>query len=270
MCDIKESQVPEGHTIHRIARDHRRDFLKQRLAVSSPQGRFTQEAMELDGQSIDSIEAHGKHLFYLWSNGLRVHIHLGLYGKFRTHKAPPPEPRGAVRVRVVGTKKAFDLNGPNRCELLTEPQQIAIQQRLGADPLRDDADPGEAWKRIRKSRAAIGTLLLNQSVIAGVGNVYRAEVLFALGIHPERAGNTLEEDEFFDVWDKLVEYLRIGVKYNRIITSDLTGPGAAPGRLRRNERLLIYKKDECPRCRESVYYWDLGSRTIYACLSCQV
>ena len=91
--------MPEGHTIHRLARDHRRDFVGQKLRVSSPQGRFTAEAKKLNGSVLNGVEAFGKHLFYEWGRKV-MHIHLGLYGKFRRHKLPVPEPRGAVRVRL--------------------------------------------------------------------------------------------------------------------------------------------------------------------------
>ncbi len=178
--------MPEGHTIHRTARDHRDAFVGQRLAVSSPQGRFAEGARQLDGRLLKAIDAHGKHLCYEWAAGRFLHIHLGLYGKFHLHSASVPAPRGQVRLRVIGKTHAFDLNGPNRCELISQQQWNNIRSRLGADPLRADADPQGSWDHVRQSRAAIGTLLLNQSVIAGVGNVYRCEALHLLGIHPER------------------------------------------------------------------------------------
>jgi endonuclease-8 len=100
--------MPEGHMIHRVARDHNKRYAGQRLAVSSPQGRFTPSAKKLDGASLNRIKAYGKHLFYCWERNLVLHIHLGLYGKFRNHRLPPPDPRGAVRLRVVGESHAFD------------------------------------------------------------------------------------------------------------------------------------------------------------------
>jgi endonuclease-8 len=149
--------MPEGHTIHRLAADHHRDFVGQSLSVSSPQGRFTAGARKLSGRTLTAVAAHGKHLLYDWE-GNTLHVHLGLYGKFRRHKSPPPEPRGAVRLRVIGEEKAFDLNGPTACELLTKQGVRALLDRLGADPLRDDADPDKAWDRISRTRLPIGTV----------------------------------------------------------------------------------------------------------------
>lgn len=261
--------MPEGHTIHRIARDQKRCLIGRALSVTSPQGRFETEARQLDGEMILQIEAWGKHLFYDWSGGQTLHVHLGLYGKFRLRKIPLPEPRGQIRLRVEGDERGFDLHGPNQCELISPQFREEIIGRLGPDPLRSDADPEAAWDRIERSRAAIGGLLLNQSVLAGVGNVYRAEALYQLGIHPDRPGNSLDRAEFDCLWNLLRDWLKLGVKYNRIITTDASQFGKTPGRLTRGERLMIYKKNECRECGTPVDSWICGARKVYACPTCQ-
>lgn len=261
--------MPEGHTIHRLAKDHIRDFVGQKLKTSSPQGRFRDAAKKLNGRTLESIEAWGKHLLYRWQGRHRLHIHLGLYGKFKMRSLPVPEPVGEVRLRVIGDNKAYDLNGPNTCELIDDDAWAKITQRLGADPLRKDADVEFAWKRISKSRAAIGTLLLNQSVIAGVGNVYRAEALHLLKIHPERPGREISRDEFDAMWKLLVELLKTGVKYNRIIVSDPADIGKSRSKMSRTEALLVYKHEFCRTCDTPIESWSVGSRTIYACTTCQ-
>ncbi len=261
--------MPEGHTIHRIARDHTRDFVGHELRVSSPQGRFADEATELDGLRLERVGAHGKHLFYEWSGGRRVHVHLGLYGKFRTRKAPFPEPRGQVRMRVAADERLFDLNGPSKCELLSDEARERLLDRLGPDPLRQDADPEVVWDRVSGSRAAVGTLLLDQSVLAGVGNVYRCEVLFDQRVHPEAPGRDLGRERFDAIWNRLVEWLRIGVKYNRIITADPDAVSKTRGRMRRGERLLVYKKPTCLECDTPIETKLLAARKIYFCPACQ-
>jgi endonuclease-8 len=172
-------------------------------------------------------------------------------------------------MRAVGKKHAFDLNGPTACDLLTTAQRDSILRRLGADPLRKDADVENAWQRISRSRSPLGTLLLNQSVIAGVGNVYRAEVLFKNGLHPERPGKSLTREQFDQLWSSLVQLLRVGMKYNRIITTEPESIGKPASRLNRSERLLCYQKTHCPRCSSTIARWELGARTIYACENCQ-
>lgn len=272
--------MPEGHSVHRIANDHSKTFSGQQLIVSSPQGRFADEAKKVSGRHLIAAQAYGKHLIYLWGTKSKapnaktkpsviMHVHLGLYGKFRLHKNPPPEPRGAVRVRMIGYEKAFDLNGPNCCELLDKAEFQKLKDRIGPDPLRNDADPERAWARISKSRKAIGGLLLDQSVIGGIGNIYRAEILFKLGIHPETKGNELSREQFDELWEMTVRLLEVGLKYNRIITVDRDDVQKPLSRLTRFERLLIYKKNRCSDCGNRVKCWDVASRKMYACESCQ-
>ncbi|MEC8557122.1 MAG: DNA-formamidopyrimidine glycosylase family protein [Planctomycetota bacterium] len=262
--------MPEGHTLHRIARDHSKWFSGQIMIVTSPQGRFEKEATELSGQKLLRAEAFGKHLFYTFGGRERpkfLHVHLGLYGKFRVHRNAPPEPRGAVRVRMLGEERSFDLNGPNTCELLDTQGLQAIQKRLGPDPLRSDADPERAWAKISRSRSAIGALLLNQSVIAGLGNIYRAEILYLLGIDPKRIGKKITRDEFEQIWELSCELLRIGVRYNRIIT--VLENEKPLSRLKSGERLHVYKKKTCSRCAADIQQWNLANRKIFACDKCQ-
>ncbi len=262
--------MPEGHTVHRLAIDHTKWLSGQRLKVSSPQGRFEAGSQLLSGKSLKLVEAHGKHLFYSFSSEIFLHVHLGLYGKFRLHPSPPPEPRGAVRIRFVGKAHTLDLNGPNQCEILSEKQVRDSKSKLGEDPLRSDADPERVWARMQKSKKPIGQLLLDQSIVAGIGNIYRAEILFLLKMHPSRPSSSLTRDEFDDLWKTSVHLLAIGVKYNRIITVDPEETDKPLSRLSSDERLLIYKKDRCPRCNSKTDKWLLGNRQMFACSVCQV
>lgn len=261
--------MPEGHTIHRIARDHKKWFAEQTMGLCSPQGRFEKEAKKLDGRELKDVTARGKHLFYHWSPRKIVHVHLGLYGKFRVHRNPAPEPRGAVRVRMIGEERSFDLNGPNCCELIDSKQFKAIQSRLGQDPLSDDACSDKLWERFSRSRSPLGTLLLNQSVIAGVGNVYRAEILFLLGLHPETPANQLTRDQFDELWNLTVGLLKTGVKYNRIITVDRELFDKPLSRLKSSERLYVYKRDKCRNCGSKIRTWLQANRNMFACPKCQ-
>ncbi len=262
--------MPEGHTVHRLAIDHTKWLTGERLKVSSPQGRFEAGSKLLSGKNLRTVEAHGKHLYYYFSSELVLHVHLGLYGKFRLHQSPPPEPRGAVRVRFVGKTHTLDLNGPNQCEILGSKQVRDSKSKLGEDPLRSDADPERVWTRMQKSKKPIGQLLLDQSIVAGIGNIYRAEILFLLKIHPLRPSCSLARDEFDDLWKTTLRLLAVGVKYNRIITVDRDGTDKPLSRLNSDERLMIYKKERCPRCQSRTEAWSLGNRQMFACSVCQL
>lgn len=210
--------MPEGHTLHRLAALHRRRYVGKPVSVTSPQGRFVTSAEIVDGRVLERAEAYGKHLFHTWGPDLVVHVHLGLYGKFSNLAVPAAEPRGLVRMRMVGPTHYADLRGPTACELITDAEADAVRARLGADPLRADADPDRAWARISRSRAPLATLLMDQTVIAGVGNVYRAEALFRHGLDPQLPGKRLTRAQWDVLWADLVALLRDGVKRGKIET----------------------------------------------------
>ena len=110
-------EVPEGHTIHRAARRHAELLAGQQVHAESPQGRFADGAAALDGHQLVRVDAHGKHLFYRFDDDLLLHVHLGLFGRFNVYTADPPEPRGALRLRMQAGDATVDLRGPTACEL---------------------------------------------------------------------------------------------------------------------------------------------------------
>lgn len=268
--------MPEGHTIHRYARLHRDLLVDRRVTAWSPQGRFAVGARTLDGAVVRDVEAHGKHLFYRFAPGgvsgapATLHVHLGLFGRFRRYGADPRPPTKGTRL-VLGTPDAqLQLSGPTACELVDPAAEEALRGRLGPDPLRDD-DPAPAFAALRRRRAGIGQVLLDQAVIAGIGNVYRAELLFLLGVHPDRPARELAAATLDALWRTLRRLLRDGERRGRIVTiapQDRTRP---PSRLRRDERLYVYRRQglACRRCTTPIAAWELGARRVFACPSCQ-
>jgi endonuclease-8 len=260
--------VPEGHTIHRLARRHRQFFAGDRVAVTSPQGRFL-GAGDVDGLVLEDTEAWGKHLFHRYEAGRIVHVHLGLFGRFTEHGVPAPPPRDTVRMRLRTAEHCVDLTGATACELLVPDEVDAIIARLGTDPLRRDADPDRGFASLQRRRVGIGRALMDQQVLAGVGNVYRAEVLFVHGLHPEMPANEVTEDQWEAIWTTLVAWMRDGARYGRIVTTDPVVIGRARSRMRRDERLNVYKREHCRTCATPIRRWDLAGRWAYACESCQ-
>lgn len=259
--------MPEGHTIHRLANRHREWFAGQPVAVSSPQGRFASPDV-IDGQVFRGASAWGKHLFHHYDAGV-VHVHLGLFGKFFTHDGAPPEPRDTCRMRVATAGRTVDLVGAITCELLTPGEVDDLTADLGPDPLRDDADVDRAWEALQRKRVGIGRALLDQSVLAGVGNVYRAEILFTHGLHPEVPSPEVDRETFVSMWDQLREWLRWGVRTGRIVTTDPDEIGKPRGRMKKAEARYVYKQDHCKRCGTEIRRWDLAGRWAYACENCQ-
>jgi endonuclease VIII len=264
--------MPEGHTLHRLADLHRRRYAGQPVAVSSPQGRFAASAALVDGRVLERTDAHGKHLFHHYGPDLVVHVHLGLYGTFREEQLPAAEPVGQVRMRMVGATHYADLRGATACELITDAEAGAVHARLGEDPLRADADPDRAWARISRSRAPLATLLMDQSVIAGVGNVYRAELLFRHRLDPQLPGRDLRRQQWDALWGDLVDLLAEGFRRGVIETlrpehealSD--GPVDASGK-----RVYVYRRagEPCLVCGGRVAYAEHAARNLFWCPKCQ-
>lgn len=244
--------MPEGHTLHRLARRHQKRFGRKPVIVSSPQGRFEDGAAAVSGRVLRRADAWGKHLFHHYDGGEVVHVHLGLYGTFTEAELPLDEPVGQVRMRMIG---AVD----------------DIVARLGPDPLRADADPGLAWTRIAKSRRTIGALLMDQTVIAGVGNVYRSELLHRHHIDPFRPGTDIDADEFAAMWTDLVALMKVGVRRGKIVAirpeDDHGAPAYGPGR----PRTYVYRRagDPCRACGTTVRTAQLEARSVFWCPSCQ-
>lgn len=261
--------MPEGHTLHRLAREHRRLLVGRGLRASSPQGRFAEGAALIDGHVLRRAEAHGKHLFHDYGAGRHLHVHLGLYGKWVSSPQPAPAPWGALRLRLETSETYADLRGATACELLTGAEVRALLARLGPDPLRRGAEPDAARQRISRSRAPIAGLLMDQSVIAGVGNVYRAELLFRHRVDPYLPGRDLPRETWDAMWADLVTLMRAGVRAGRIVTTD---PDDRPGGpITRERSHYVYRRAglPCRICGTNVLTAELLARHLYWCPRCQ-
>ena len=269
--------MPEGHTVHRLARTFDSLYAGQALRVSSPQGRFADGAAVLSGRRLVASEAWGKQLFLGFEGGLWLRTHLGLYGAWTFAGAPDapevahaigaprkrigeretnplpvetrvstsstaggpddewvvPEPRGQVRVRLLGDHAVADLTGPTACEVITTEEKTAVEARLGPDPIRDDGDVEAFVTRVGRSRVTIGQQLMDQAVVAGVGNIYRAEALFRAGVDPLRPGRDVPAATVRAIWYDLVTLMRAGAALGAIVT---TAPADRPTRKAGRER----------------------------------
>lgn len=267
--------MPEGHVIHRLARRLNSDFRPHEVAVTSPQGRFAASAALIDGHPIASAEALGKHLFVHFGNARILYVHLGLIGSLRFE--PVADVWGQIRVRIVdgaGTLAA-NLRGPQACRLLDPGDYERIVRDAGQDPLRGDADPGQLWPRIAKTRRSIGALLMDQKFFAGVGNIYRAETLFRLGLSPFIPGNQLSVEQFESIWADLVSIMAVGVETGRI---DTVRDEHLPENMGRDARVddhggevYVYRRQgqPCYLCGTEIVHQVMQGRNLFYCPSCQ-
>ena len=337
--------MPEGHSVHRIARQFGRAFVGDRVRASSPQGRFADGAALLDGRVMTDAKAVGKQLFLEFDDAVWLRVHLGIYGawdfggdvhrdattraaggrmgqtgmrgasddddpgpttvvgaheeslssigaprrtRLRMAEAEvesalddlalggfPPEPVGAVRVRLLTERAVADLRGPTACEVLDAAGVQQVIDKLGPDPLVDDPDVGEErmLERIRRRRVPIGLLLMDQSVVSGIGNVYRAELLFRARLDPHALGANLPEDVIRGLWRDWRYLLGVGVDTGQMLTMDGLDEEARRLALRnRADRHWVYKREglPCRVCGTHVVMELAAGRKLYFCPSCQV
>lgn len=328
--------MPEGHSVHRIARQFERNFVGRAVAVSSPQGRFMDGAALLDGREMAHARAVGKQMFLEFSGDLWLRVHLGLYGAWdfageilvdptiasangrmgqtnqrgtdavfdsagenslasigaprrtrahvrmseqtrglgdETDEWPPPVV-GQVRARLMTDATCADLRGPTACAVETPDEIAAVVDRLGPDPLvGDDRENEDRFvSAVRRRRVAIGQLLMDQAVVSGIGNVYRAELLFRAGLDPHTPGRNLPDDTARLLWRDWSHLLRIGVETGQMMTMDgLTGDARRRAMASRDDRHWVYHRAglPCRTCGTEIVLEDMQARKLYWCPTCQ-
>jgi endonuclease VIII len=283
--------MPEGHTTHALAALLNRGFGGSPVAVSSPQGRFAAGAAQLDGLVLIQALARGKHLFAEFDQERWLNVHLGLIGKFSVIRRPDSlvPVRGQVRLQLLNDHWVGDLRAPTVCQVITAEKVDQIRARLGPDPLANGADPDLAMARISRSARPIAELLMDQGVLAGIGNVYRCEVLFRHRVDPFRPGREIRPTTWLAIWDDLAVLMPLGVAFGQILTIDdqvataraevadgsasphteaLTG--ARPGE-RFERRFYVYRRtgEPCRVCGARVRTQLVAGRNLFWCGRCQ-
>ncbi|MBC7793656.1 MAG: Fpg/Nei family DNA glycosylase, partial [Clostridia bacterium] len=249
--------MPEGHTIHRLAHDLTKDLSGKSVQVTSPNGRFTQAPL-IDGETVNTASAIGKHLLIAFDERY-LHIHLGRFGKLRrTPGALPPKP--TARLRLASAEAVWEMTGAIQCELIESADVDTLRGRIGADPLSDAPRPAATWERFHGTKRGVGAVLLDQSIFSGIGNVYRAEILFMLGLNPLMPAVTIDKPTFERIWRLTRTLLAKGVETNRIITVK----GATAKTSRRNA-LHVYKRKTCRVCDSPIRTLTSGGRALYFC-----
>ena len=188
--------------------------------------------------------------------------------------AGPPAPVGAVRVRLAGAHGWADLRGATTCHAITEAEADAVLARLGPDPLRNLPGDKEGFVAgVRARRTPLAALLMDQKVIAGVGNVYRAELLFRQGLDPWLPGRSLDAEAAGGLWEDTVAMMSDGVRDGRIITTPPSywTESRAAGLPAPEESHFVYRRQglDCRNCGTAVALTDLAARKLYWCPVCQ-
>jgi endonuclease VIII len=155
--------------------------------------------------------------------------------------------------------------------VIEEPEIADVVAKLGPDPLRRDADGSLAWARIRKSRRPIGALLMDQAVIAGIGNVYRNELLYRHRVDPYRPGTHIDEAEIEAMWTDLVALMKVGLRRGKIIVVRPEHDHGAPSYAPERPRTYVYRRagEPCRVCGTTIRTAELAGRNLFWCPNCQ-
>lgn len=187
----------------------------------------------------------------------------------------PPEPIGAVRLRLLTETAVADLRGPTACELLDPEQVVLAIAKLGPDPLMDDSVAAQERfvQAAHRRNVAIGQLLMDQSIVAGIGNVYRAELLFRAELNPHTPGKQVPEELLQALWVDWANLLRIGVETGQMMTMDgLTSEQYVAAMAHLADRHWVYKREglPCRRCGTIISLEVMQARKLYWCSGCQL
>jgi endonuclease-8 len=265
--------MPEGNELHRWAKMHNEAFAGKKVHVDSPQGRFL-EAPLLDGRTFIKATAVGKHLGYDFGKieGQRriLHIHMGLYGDFTEGHPPMPEPRGALRLRLWTRTDWLELRGPTDCSLWTEAQWQTLLDRLGPDPLNHDK-PTHMLQRVAARKTAIGLLLMDQSILAGVGNIYRAELLFRARLSPFHPGNQIPQAALKALYKDAETLMPHAMADRRIVTTKPADRPHTKGAPLDEEVHYVYRRTgrPCFICGTPIKTQIMAGRNLFWCPTCQ-
>lgn len=292
--------MPEGNEIHRWAERHTEAFAGRPVRVDGPQGRFT-DADVLDGRKLERVMAVGKHLGYDFGKGRILHVHLGLQGDFTEGSGPLPEVKGALRLRmwnasavkkpaVPGVSKRHgwysdddgtdnidaykvawvELRGPMDCSVYSQEKWDALLKRLGPDPLNGDG-PERMVAKVAKSKKSIGELLMDQSVAAGVGNIYRAELLYRARLSPFKLGKDVEEKTLRSIWKEAGVLMKAGMVDRRIVTTKPADRPHKTGQALKEEAHYVYRRNgrPCFVCGTDVLKKEMAGRNLFWCPVCQ-
>lgn len=271
-------ELPEVETIKRVIEPQIQGRMITKVAVRRPEVAAYPEADEfcrrLTGQTVSHMSRQGKFLIIHLENKERIVLHLRMTGGLLLAPAQCPEEKYTHVVFSLdnGTELRFsDMRRFGRFWLLREEETDTCtgMDKLALDPLAPACNAEYLSSHLSKRRKAIKECLLEQTIIAGIGNIYSDEILFTAGIYPARPANSLKQTE----WERLAEAIPERISYfiekNAITAEEYL---ETKGRDYRNTPFLqVYGHggSPCPKCRETLCRMVIGGRSSVYCPVCQ-
>jgi len=273
--------MPEGDTIFRAARTlHRALAGKQVTAFQSmlPALNRIDDDAPLAGRTIERVHSRGKHLLIHFSGGLVLRTHMRMNGSWHIYRPGEKWQRPRRDMRILLTTADFEAVGFNIpvAEFMSERAvaKNAALRSLGPDVLADDFDATKVLENLRaRSQSEIAEALLNQRVLAGLGNVYKSEVLFICGINPFKPVALVSDADLTSVVDASRRVLKTNVSEGLELMTTYSGLRRTTGRSNPRDRLWVYGRANlpCRRCGMLIRVQKQGpdARLTYWCPRCQ-
>ena len=273
--------MPEGDTIFRAARTlHRALAGKPVVQFESVFPALTRvhDDTPLTAQTIEGVSAAGKHLLMRFSGGLVLRTHMRMNGSWHIYRPGEPWQRARRDMRVLVATDDFVAVGFNvpvaefiPARNLERHEEL---RKLGPDLLAETFDEAEAIRRMReRAHEPIADVLLNQRVMAGIGNVYKSEVLFSCGVNPFAPAGDLDDETLGRLIATGRRFLRANVDTSLAPMTTYTGFRRTTGRDNPRERLWVYGRVglPCRRCGTRIALKKQGAaaRLTYWCPRCQ-
>ena len=273
--------MPEGDTIFRAARALHRALAGQTVTAFDSQlpalNRIHEDA-PLTGRTIERVTAAGKHLLMHFSGDLVLRTHMRMNGSWHIYRPGERWQRASHDMRILISTETFEAVGFNipvaeftSSRALSRHNEL---RRLGPDLLSDEFRTSEAVQRIRERAATpIADALLNQRVVAGLGNVYKSEVLFMCRVNPFTLVRDVGDDKLAAIVDTAQQVLRANVSEALAPMTTYSGFRKTTRRASPRERLWVYGRARlpCRRCGTPVRIRKQGldARLTYWCPECQ-
>lgn len=266
--------MPEGDTIHRAARTMQAAIGGRtivRFDTTFPALARVDDQTAIAGQRVDAVEARGKHLLISLSGGLVLRTHMRMNGSWHLYRPGEAWQRRRADMRIVietGDWVAVGFNVPEAEFVSADAlERSAAFRRLGQDVLGTGFDVAEARRRMRsRPHRAIADVLLNQQVMAGIGNVYKSEILFIRGVNPFAAVDTLDDAALESIVATARKLLRHNVEHGE-------GGRHTRSAARGEDRLWVYGREgkPCRRCGSAIQMKKQGedARVTFWCPKCQ-
>ncbi len=274
--------MPEGDTIYRAARTLHRALAGQvvtHFETGFAHLAVVHENSPLVGRVVERVEARGKHLLMHFSGGLTLRTHMRMSGSWHVYRPGEPWQRARASARLIVETATFVAVGFNVpvAEFVADrdaPRDTAITT-LGPDLLGEAFDRAEALRRLRANRhATVAEALLDQQAVAGIGNVFKSELLFIARVSPFLPPAAVTDDQWNHLLDLALDLLRANVADHAAAGfATYRGMRRTTGRLDPRERLWVYNRQgkPCRRCGARIEMRRQGdlNRSTYFCPRCQ-